>query len=234
MSIDINGIYQRTEILVGKEGLDKLKNASVCICGVGGVGSYVMEALARIGIGNITVIDKDKVDVTNINRQIIATVDNVDKPKVQCAKERINSINPNIKVNCIEVFIDSSNVNKYINKDYDYVIDAIDSINSKVEIIKCCKENNIQIISSMGMANKLNPLMIKVSDIYKTNVCPLAKIMRKKLKEARIKKLKVVYTEEIPKKTGANVLGSVSFVPSSAGLVIASEVVDDILKKEKK
>lgn len=234
MSIDINDIYQRTEILIGKEGVNKLKNSKVCICGVGGVGSYTMEALARIGVGNITVIDKDKVDVTNINRQIIATVDNVDKSKVLCAKERISSINPSIKVNYIEAFLDENNVDEYINKDYDYVIDAIDSISSKVQIIKCCTENNIKVISSMGMANKLNPLMIKVSDIYKTNVCPLAKIMRKKLKEERIKKLKVVYTEEIPKKSDTNILGSVSFVPSVAGLVIASEVVKDILDKEEK
>ena len=162
MSIDINDIYQRTEILIGKEGVERLKNSKVCICGVGGVGSYTMEALARIGVGNITVIDKDKVDVTNINRQIIATVDNVDKPKVLCAKERISSINPSIKVDYIEAFLDESNVNEYINKDYDYVIDAIDSINSKIQIIKCCTENNIKVISSMGMANKLNPLMINV------------------------------------------------------------------------
>lgn len=233
MSENIEDIYQRTEIVIGKEGVNKLKNSKVCICGVGGVGSYAIEALARIGVGGLTVIDKDVVDITNINRQIIATMENIGKPKVTVIKERINSINPNIIVQSIETFLDESNISEYITEDFDYVIDAIDSINSKVELIKYCTKNNINVISSMGMANKLEPLMIKVSDIYKTSVCPLAKIMRKKLKENGIKKLKVVYTEEIPIKNDTNVLGSVSFVPSVAGLVIASEVVKDILKEEK-
>lgn len=233
MSENIEDIYQRTELVIGKEGVNKLKNSKVCICGVGGVGSYAIEALARIGVGNLTVIDKDVVDITNINRQIIATMENIGKPKVHVIKERINSINPNIIVQSIETFLDESNISKYITEDFDYVIDAIDSINSKVELIKHCTKNNINVISSMGMANKIEPLMIKVSDIYKTSVCPLAKIMRKKLKENGIKKLKVVYTEEISIKNDTNVLGSVSFVPSVAGLVIASEVVKDILKEEK-
>lgn len=233
MSENIEDIYQRTELVIGKEGVNKLKNSKVCICGVGGVGSYAIEALARIGVGGLTVIDKDVVDITNINRQIIATMENIGKPKVTVIKERINSINPNIIVQSIETFLDESNISEYITEDFDYVIDAIDSINSKVELIKYCTKNNINVISSMGMANKLEPLMIKVSDIYKTSVCPLAKIMRKKLKENGIKKLKVVYTEEIPIKNDTNVLGSVSFVPSVAGLVIASEVVKDILKEEK-
>lgn len=233
MSENIEDIYQRTELVIGKEGVNKLKNSKVCICGVGGVGSYAIEALARIGVGNLTVIDKDVIDITNINRQIIATMENIGKPKVAVTKERINSINPNIIVQSIETFLDESNISKYITEDFDYVIDAIDSINSKVELIKHCTKNNINVISSMGMANKIEPLMIKVSDIYKTSVCPLAKIMRKKLKENGIKKLKVVYTEEIPIKNDTNVLGSVSFVPSVAGLVIASEVVKDILKEEK-
>lgn len=233
MSENIEDIYQRTELVIGKEGVNKLKNSKVCICGVGGVGSYVVEALARIGVGNLTVIDKDVVDITNINRQIIATMENIGKPKVAVIKERINSINPNIIVQSIETFLDESNISEYITEDFDYVVDAIDSINSKVELIKYCTKNNINVISSMGMANKIEPLMIKVSDIYKTSVCPLAKIMRKKLKENGIKKLKVVYTEEIPIKNDTNVLGSVSFVPSVAGLVIASEVVKDILKEEK-
>lgn len=233
MSIDINDIYQRTELVIGKEGINKLKKSKVCICGVGGVGSYTVEALARIGVGNITVIDKDVVDITNINRQIIATVENIGRSKVSVCKERINNINPSINVECLETFLDESNIPNYILADYDYVVDAIDSINSKVELIKHCKKNNIKIISSMGMANKINPLMIKVSDIYKTSVCPLAKIMRKKLKEQGIKKLKVVYTEETPIKNDTNILGSVSFVPSVAGLVIASEVVKDVLKEDK-
>lgn len=229
MSINIEDIYQRTRLVIGDDGIEKLKNSKVCICGIGGVGSYTMEALARIGIGNITVIDKDKVDVTNINRQIIASVNNVDISKVKCAEKRINDINPDIKVNSINAYINETNIKEYIDKSFDYVIDAIDSVNSKVALIKYCYENNIKIISCMGMGNKLNPLAIKVSDIYKTSVCPLAKIMRKKLKEENVKKLKVVYSEEMPIKNETGVLGSVSFVPGTAGLVIASEVVKDIL-----
>lgn len=232
MNLNVDDIYQRTKLVIGSEAVDKLKKSKVCICGVGGVGSYVMEALARVGIGNITVIDKDRVDITNINRQIIATVNNVDKPKVLCSKERINEINPNIKVEEVEAFIDEESIKEYIDTSYDYVIDAIDTINSKVSLIKYCYENNIKIISCMGMGNKLNPLDIKVSDIYKTSVCPLAKIMRKRLKEENIKKLKVVYSEEIPVKNNEGILGSVSFVPSVAGLIIASEIVKDIIKKE--
>ncbi len=223
-------IYSRTKLIVGEEGIDKLKKSKVCICGIGGVGSFTLEALARIGIGNITVIDKDKIDITNINRQIIATMDNVDKSKVKCAEKRINDINPDIKVKSLEVFLDQDTIEEYIDSSYDYVIDAIDNVNSKVQLIKYCVDNNIKIISCMGMGNKLEPLSIKVSDIYKTKVCPLAKIMRKRLKENNIKKLKVVYSEEIPHKiSDDNTLGSVSFVPSTAGLIIASEVVHDIL-----
>lgn len=232
MSLNIEDIYQRTKLVIGNEAQEKLENSRVCICGIGGVGSYTLEALARIGIGNITVIDKDKVDVTNINRQIIATVGNVDKSKVLCAKERINDINPDIKVNAIDTFVDEESIREYIDSSYDYVIDAIDTINSKVALIKHCYENSIKIISCMGMGNKINPLDIKVADIYKTSVCPLAKIMRKKLKEENIKKLKVVYSEEVPIKNNEGILGSVSFVPSTAGLIIASEVVKDIIKKE--
>lgn len=229
MNFNVEDIYQRTKLVIGEVGIQKLKKSKVCICGIGGVGSYTLEALARIGVGNITVIDKDKLDVTNINRQIIATVNNVDKPKVNCAKERIREINPDINVTCIDTYLDEKNTAENIDSTYDYVVDAIDTINSKVSLIKHCYENNIKIISCMGMGNKLNPLDIKVSDIYKTSVCPLAKIMRKRLKEENIRKLKVVYSEELPIKNDTGVLGSVSFVPSVAGLVIASEVVKDIL-----
>ena len=163
MSLNIEDIYQRTKLVIGDEAVERLKNSKVCICGIGGVGSYVMESLARTGVGNITVIDKDKVDSTNINRQIIATVNNVDKTKVICAKERINDINPDIKVNCIEAYIDEEKIKDCIDTSYDYVVDAIDTINSKVALIKHCYENNIKIISCMGMGNKLNPLDIKLS-----------------------------------------------------------------------
>lgn len=222
-------IYQRTELVIGKTNLEKLKSSKICICGVGGVGSYVLEALARIGVGSITIIDKDNVDMTNINRQLIATVDNVGNSKVEEAKKRINTINPTIQVTAIKDFIDSNNVEKYITLDYDYVVDAIDSVDSKIAIIKTCKKNNIKIISSMGMANRLDPLKIKVTDISKTEMCPLAKVVRKRLKEEEIQKVKVVFSTEIAVKPEGAQLGSVSFVPSTAGLVIASEVVKDII-----
>lgn len=222
-------IYQRTSLVLGEANLDKLKKSNICICGIGGVGSYALEALARIGIGNITIIDKDNVDITNINRQLIATVDNVGNAKVKEAKKRISSINPEIQITAIQDFVDSNNVEKYITEDYDYVIDAIDSVDSKIAITKTCKQKNIKIISSMGMANRIDPLKLKITDIYKTEVCPLAKTVRKKLKEEKIDKLKVVFSTENPIKTESKTLGSVSYVPSVAGLVIASEVVKDLL-----
>ena len=228
----MDGIYQRTELIIGKENLEKLKNSKVCICGIGGVGSYVLEALARVGVGNITIIDKDNVDITNINRQLIATVDNVGNPKVTEATKRINSINPQIKVTSIKDFIDSSNVEEYITVDYDFVIDAIDSVESKIAIIKNCKKNDIKIISSMGMANRLDPLKIKVADISKTEICPLAKVVRKRLKEEEINNVKVVFSTENAIKTQGKELGSISFVPSTAGLIIASEVVKDIINEK--
>lgn len=222
-------IYQRTEILIGNENMQKIKNAKVCICGVGGVGSYTLEALARIGVGNITIVDNDNVDITNINRQIIAIVDNVGNSKVEEAKKRINKINPNIKINAIQTYISKDNINEYITSDLDYVIDAIDSIESKITLIKRCKELNVKVISSMGMANKLEPLKIRVADISKTEVCPLARIIRKKLKEEKITKVKTVFSTETAIKTDSKVLGSVSFVPSAAGIIIASEVVNDLI-----
>lgn len=223
-------IYQRTALVIGNENIEKLKNTKICICGIGGVGSYTLEALARIGVGYLTIIDKDNVDITNVNRQIIATVDNVGKSKVEEAKKRIKSINPNIQVTAVKDFIDETNVEKYITEDYDYVVDAIDSVESKIAIIKRCKEKSIKIISSMGMANRLEPLKIKVSDISKTEVCPLAKVIRKRLKEEGIKQVKVLFSTENAIKTQSKTLGSVSFVPSVAGLVIASEIVNEIIK----
>ncbi len=228
--MDLEEIYSRTKLLIGQNNLEKIKKARVVICGIGGVGSYVMEALARIGIGNITVIDKDKVDISNINRQIIADVENVDRSKALIAKERINRINPSIQVKDIEGYIDSSNVKKYL-ENADYIVDAIDKIESKLAIISYAKENNIKVISSMGMANRLNPLDIRVGDISKTEMCPLAKIIRKRLREMNISKVKVVYSLEEPIKNNTGALGSVSFVPSVAGLIIASEVVKDIIGK---
>ena len=223
--------YDRTEILIGKENIEKLKNSHVAVFGVGGVGSYTVEALVRAGIGEITIIDADNVDETNINRQILATVDVVGEPKVDVLEKRILSINSEIKVHKMCDFYSAENREKFFEQSYDYVVDAIDSIASKIDLIKYCYDNNIKIISSMGTANKLEPLKLKVADINKTVVCPLAKIIRKKAKELGIKKLKVVYSEELPiKNENTNVLGSISFVPSVAGLIIASEVVRDIIK----
>lgn len=224
-------IYQRTEIVIGKENVNKLKNKHVLICGIGGVGSFALEAIARCGISNITIIDKDIVDVTNINRQLIALQSTVGKSKVEVARERLMDINKDISIVAIKENITSDNISEIINKKIDYVVDAVDNIEAKVAIIAECNKKNIKCISCMGMGNKLNPLDIKVADIYKTNTCPLAKIMRKKLKESGIKKQKVVFSTEIPveKKINTNTLGSVSFVPSVAGLVIASEVIKDII-----
>jgi len=227
----VEEIYNRTLLLIGETNLQKIKNSKVCICGVGGVGSYVLEALARTGIGKITIIDKDDVDITNINRQLIATLDNVGKSKVEEAKKRIKSINPEIQITSIQDFIDDTNTEKYITSDYDYVIDAIDSVDSKIAIIKRCKQSGIKIISSMGMANRLDPLKIKIADIAKTEMCPLAKVVRKKLKEQGIQKVKVVFSTEVAIKSDGKKLGSVSFVPAVAGIVIASEVVRDIIKQ---
>lgn len=231
-------IYQRTEILLGKDNVGKLKNKHVVICGIGGVGSYVLEALARVGIKKLTIIDKDVVDVTNINRQIIATNDTIGKDKVLVAKERVETINKEAEVIAIKENITSENIDDIIkNKNIDYVVDCVDNIQAKIAIITKCYNENIPCISCMGMGNKLNPLDIKVADIYKTQTCPLAKIIRKKLKEIGIKKQKVVYSIEEPKKRTeeekekyGNTLGSISFVPSTAGLVIASEVVKYMLK----
>lgn len=227
-NIDTAPMYNRTEMLLGKSSVDKLKKANICICGVGGVGSYALEAICRLGVNSITVIDKDKVDPTNINRQLVASWYTVGMEKAEVAKVHIETISPRTKVNAVVDYIDSVNVERYITKDFDYVIDAIDSISSKIAIIKRCKELGVPVISSMGMANKLEPLKIKVADISKTSVCPLARIIRKRLKELNIDKVKVVYSEEEPIKNRDGILGSVPYVPSVAGLVIASEVVKDI------
>lgn len=227
-NVDITPMFDRTEAILGKQNVEKLKGSNICICGIGGVGSYALEAIARIGVGHITVIDKDKVDATNINRQLVASWYTVGMEKTEVAKVHIETVNPMCKVSAICDYIDVGNVNEYITDKYDYVIDAIDSISSKIAIIKRCKELELPVISCMGMANKLEPLEIKVADISKTSVCPLAKIIRKRLKDLGISKVKVVYSEEEPKKNEQKKLGSVPFVPSVAGLVIASEVVKDI------
>ena len=225
-------IYQRTKLVIGAENLAKIKNLNVCICGIGGVGSYVLEALARTGVGHITIIDNDNVDITNVNRQLIATVDNVGESKVEEAKKRIKTINPQIQITIIQAFIDSYNVEKYITDEYDYVVDAIDSVDSKIAIIRTCKAKNIKLISSMGMANRLDPLKIKVADISKTEICPLAKVIRKKLRDENIRKVKVVFSTENPIKGIDGKLGSIAYVPGTAGFVIASEVIKDLISEK--
>lgn len=228
-----DSIYNRTEIVIGKDSVEKLKKSHVLICGIGGVGSYVLEAVVRAGVLNITIVDKDIIDITNINRQLIALNSNIGKDKVDVAKSRAVDINKDANIIAIKQDITPNNIfSLFQGKNIDYVVDAVDNIDAKIAIITECQKRNIKCISSMGMGNKLNPLDIKVADIYKTNTCPLAKTMRKRLKEIGVKRQKVVFSTEIPveKKIDTKVLGSVPFVPSVAGLVIASEVVKDLIK----
>ena len=225
--------FSRTEILIGKEGIEKLQNAKVAVFGIGGVGSFVVEGLVRAGIENFVLVDKDIVDITNLNRQIIATKKTVGKPKVQVAKERILEINPNAKVEIYQQFFmpDSEGI---LDNTFDYIVDAVDTVTAKIELVVRANKLNIPIISSMGTGNKLDPTRFEVTDIYKTSVCPLAKVMRKELRSRGIEKLKVVYSKEEPIKSGTvrnQVPGSISFVPSVAGLIIAGEVVKGIVKK---
>ena len=227
----MDNVYQRTEQILGKENLEILQKANLCIIGIGGVGSYTIEALARTGIGNITIIDKDIIDATNINRQLIATKNNIGNIKVEEAKIRIQQINPNVNVNSICDKINEDNITKYITEEYDYIIDAIDDVSGKIAIIKRCKEINIPVISCMGTANKLDPMKLKIADISKTEMCPLAKAVRKKLKEQGITKVKVVFSTEQPKKD-KDVLGSLAYVTGTAGLIIAAEVVKDLMISE--
>ena len=237
--------FSRTELIFGNEALKKLNNAKVAIFGIGGVGGYVCEALVRSGVSKLVLIDNDKVALTNINRQIIATFDTLDKYKCDVMKERILSINPDAEVEIHKTFFLPENQDNFDFKSYDYVVDAIDTVTAKIALILKCKELNIPIISAMGAGNKINPDMLRVSDIYKTKVDPLAKVMRYELKKRRIKKLKVVYSIEKPfkanndsidniveeeKKTTIkrDIPGSNAFVPSAMGLIIASEIVKDI------
>ncbi len=220
-------IFEREEIVIGTSNLEKLKNSYVCVFGVGGVGGFCVEALARAGVGSIDVVDNDIVVPSNLNRQIIATVDTLGLPKVDVIEKRIKSINQNCVVNKFKLFYEPDM--EFDFKKYDYVIDCIDSMKSKIDIIDKCKKSNVKIISSMGMGNKINPCDIEVSDIYKTSVDPIAKKLRHELKLRHINSLKVVYSKEVPYKTiETTTTGSVSFVPSVAGLIIASEVIKDI------
>lgn len=234
--------FSRTELLIGKNGIEKLQNAKVAIFGIGGVGSYVVEGLARVGVGNFILVDNDKVSVTNINRQIIATTKTVGMSKVKVAKQRILDINPNASIEIHEEFFmpDSS---VFLDDSVSYIVDAIDTVTAKIELVLRAKKLNIPIISCMGTGNKLDPTRFEITDIYKTSVCPLAKVMRKELKARNIDRLKVLYSKEEPiilndcQNSDKNIQklrvpGSVSFVPSVAGLIIAGEVVNDIINKD--
>ena len=221
----------RTETLIGLNALKKLANSRVAVFGIGGVGGYVVEALARAGVGSIDLIDNDSINITNLNRQIIALHSTIGKSKVDIAKERIYDINPEIKIHTYKVFFTPENSINFDFKKYDYIVDAIDTVSSKIELAIKAQENNIPIIASMGTGNKLCPDKFEVSDIYKTSVCPLAKVMRTELKKRGIKKLKVIYSKENPiKQSGQRIPASISFVPPVAGLIIAGEVIKDLIK----
>lgn len=246
--------FARTQLLLGVDAMNKLKNSRVAVFGVGGVGGYSVEALARSGVGAVDLIDDDKVCLTNINRQIIADVKTIGKYKVDVARDRILSINPRCKVTTYQCFYLPQNAKDFDFSQYDYVIDAVDTVTAKINLVMQANENGVPVISSMGAGNKLDPTAFMVSDIYKTDVCPLAKVMRRELKKRNIKKLKVVYSKEKPlvpiedesiscrshcvcppgaerKCTDRRTIpGSVAFVPSVVGLIIAGEVIKDLIK----
>lgn len=235
--------FSRTELLFGSEALAKLKKAHVAVFGIGGVGGHVVEALARSGVGSFELIDNDTVAITNINRQIIATLDTVGQPKVEVMRKRILSINPEAEITLHQCFFLPENKDEFDFSKYDYVVDAVDTVAAKIAIVLAAKEVGVPVISSMGAGNKVNPAMFEVADIYKTSIDPLARVMRQAMKKHHIKKLKVVYSKELPllqvdelkaechaeaPKRRA-LPGSNAFCPSVAGLIIASEVIKDLV-----
>ena len=228
--------FARTELLLGADGMEKLKNARVAVFGIGGVGGHAFEALVRSGVGTIDIFDNDTVALTNLNRQIIATRETLGKSKVDAAKERALSINPNVTVNAHNCFFMPETADEFDFANYDYVIDAIDTVKGKIEIIMRADKANVPVISCMGAGNKLDPTKFEVTDIYKTSVCPLARTMRYELRRRGIKKLKVVYSKEEPIKplesgeqtVRRSVPGSIAFVPAVAGLIAAGEAVKNI------
>lgn len=219
--------FERTSLLIGEEAINKLNNSKVLIFGVGGVGGYVAEALARTGVGSITIVDKDTVSESNINRQIIALHSTVGRDKVDVLKERMLDINPNLQVDARKCFFLPENAHEFDFSQYDYIVDAVDTVTAKLQIIVQAKEAGVPVISAMGAGNKVQPEMFEIADIYKTEMCPLAKVMRRELKNRGIKKLKVVYSKEKPVYKG-DVPGSIAFSPSVAGLLMASEVVREL------
>ena len=232
-------IFSRQNIVFGSQSLEKLKSARVAVFGVGGVGGYVCEALARSGVGELDIVDNDTVSPSNINRQIIALHSTIGKNKVDVCKERLLDINPEISVNTYNCFFLKENADDFDFEKYDYIVDAIDTISGKIALAVIADKLGIPIISSMGAGNKTDPTLFKVADIYKTSVCPLAKVMRKLCRENAVKKLKVVYSEELPvikeeiadiSNNRRTVPGSVSFVPSVVGLIMAGEVVKELIR----
>ena len=224
--------FIRTESLIGADALQKLEHSRVAIFGIGGVGGYVAEALSRAGIGNIDLVDNDDINITNVNRQIFALHSTIGKPKIEVAKNRMLDINPNIKIATYKIFFSASTSNIFNFNSYDYIIDAIDSVSGKIELILKAKETNTPIISCMGTGNKLYPEKFEIDDIYKTSVCPLARVMRTELKKRGVKNLKVLYSKESPiKQKGQRIPASISFVPPTAGLIIAGEVIRDLIKQ---
>lgn len=225
-------MYTRTEMLIGNKNMNRLKNSRVLIFGLGGVGSYAAEAIVRAGVGHVSLVDFDDVDITNINRQIPALGSTVGSYKVDILKERYLDINPNLDIDIYKVLLNSDTIDNFDLKSFDYVIDAIDMVESKVLLIESCYRLGVNIISSMGMGFRLDPSYIKITDIYKTCNDPLARVIRKKLRDRKVKKLKVVYSDELPikgTKDTDGITASISFVPSAAGLIMASAVVNDLI-----
>lgn len=242
---------ERTAYLLGEDGVEILKNKHVAIFGVGGVGGYVAEALGRVGIGRMTLVDMDTVSESNINRQIIATYDTIGRKKTEVMAERLHSIHPELSVQCVDCFFLPETSEQFDFSTFDYVVDAVDTVTAKLELISCAKAAKVPVISCMGTGNKLDPSRFEIADIAKTSVCPLAKVMRRELKKRNLTGVKVLYSKEeplvpkIPEERISDlqqekverrkaVPGSVSFVPSVAGLLIAAEVVKDILNEEEK
>ena len=222
--------YSRTEMILGKDAMQKLWNSRVAVFGLGGVGGHTVEALVRSGIGAIDIIDNDKICPTNINRQIYATRNTIGEYKVDVAEKRIAEINPDIKVAKYRTFYAPETASEFDFSLYDYVVDAIDTVTGKIALVENATNAKVPIISSMGAGNKLDPTRFEVSDIYKTSVCPLAKVMRNECKKRGIKKLKCVYSKESPIKVDSQVPGSNAFVPSVVGLIMAGEVIKDLIK----
>ena len=229
--------FCRTELLVGEDGIEKLHNSKVIVFGIGGVGSFVVEALTRAGVGNLILVDNDTICISNLNRQIHATQATVGSVKVEAMKARVLSINPNCNVEAKQEFITADNIQEIIPEDIDYVVDAIDTVTSKLALAEYCYKNDIKLIASMGTGNKIDPTQFRVTDVFKTKVCPLAKVMRAELRKRGVKKLKVVYSEEIPMVPNKGravpsqkrqTPGSISFVPPVAGMIIGGEVIKDL------